>query len=118
MFLIKYRVPQLCCRYPSMISHAPLARFQLKCCDLMIMGIRMPKINGFDLYRQLKKSDTSVRVCFLTSFKSMNEEVQKDVSHNRCQGIYQKKPVSISNLANQIEAAIASKYHQQVRFAL
>jgi DNA-binding response OmpR family regulator len=62
---------------PSMISHAPLARFQLKCCDLMIMGIRMPKINGFDLYRQLKKSDTSVRVCFLAGFKSMNEEFKK-----------------------------------------
>jgi DNA-binding response OmpR family regulator len=35
--------------------HAALAGFQLKYYDLMIIDIKMPRINGFDLYRQLKK---------------------------------------------------------------
>ncbi len=48
--------------------HSALASFQPKYYDLMIIDIRMPRINGFDLYRQLKKRDTSVRVCFLTAF--------------------------------------------------
>jgi YesN/AraC family two-component response regulator len=28
----------------------------------MIIDIRMPRINGFDLYRQVKKRDTGVKV--------------------------------------------------------
>lgn len=68
----------------------------------------MPRINGFDLYRQLKKRDTSVKVCFLTAFQIYYEEFRKmfpiiDVK------AFIRKPVNISNLAKQIDAAIASK---------
>lgn len=35
--------------------HSAVASFQPKYYDLMIIDIRMPRINGFDLYRQLKK---------------------------------------------------------------
>ena len=44
--------------------HSVLASFQPKYYDLMIIDIRMPRINGFDLYRQLKKRDTSVKSAF------------------------------------------------------
>ena len=44
--------------------HSALARFQPKYYDIMIIDIRMPRINGFDLYRQLKKRDTSVKSAF------------------------------------------------------
>ena len=88
--------------------HSALASFQPKYYDLMIIDIRMPRINGFDLYRQLKKGDTSVKVCFLTAFQIYYEEFRKmfptiDVK------AFIRKPVSISNLAKQIDAAIASK---------
>jgi two-component system, OmpR family, response regulator ChvI len=87
---------------------AVLARFQPMYYDLMIIDIRMPKINGFDLYRQLKKRDTGVKVCFLTAFQIYYEEFRKmfptiDVK------AFIRKPVSISNLVDQINAAIESK---------
>lgn len=87
---------------------AVLASFRPMYYDLMIIDIRMPKINGFDLYRQLKKRDTGVKVCFLTAFQIYYEEFRKmfptiDVK------AFIRKPVSISNLVNQIDAAIASK---------
>ena len=40
---------------------AALASFQPMHYDIMIIDIRMPRINGFDLYRQVKKWDTGVR---------------------------------------------------------
>ena len=43
---------------------AALASFQPMYYDLMIIDIRMPRINGFNLYRQLKKRDTGVRSAF------------------------------------------------------
>jgi two-component system, OmpR family, response regulator ChvI len=88
--------------------HAVLESFQPGYYDLMIIDIRMPRINGFDLYRQLKKKDTSVKVCFLTAFQIYYEEFRKmfptiDVKS------FIRKPISISNLVNQIDIAIASK---------
>ncbi|MDQ3868448.1 MAG: response regulator [Thermoproteota archaeon] len=34
--------------------------------DLIILDIKMPKMNGFELYREIKKRDDKVKVCFLT----------------------------------------------------
>jgi DNA-binding response OmpR family regulator len=87
---------------------AALASFKPNYYDLMIIDIRMPIINGFDLYRELKKRDNSVRVCFLTAFEIYYEEFRKlfptiDVK------AFIRKPVSISNLVSQINAFIASK---------
>ena len=87
---------------------AALAAFKPRYYDLMIIDIRMPSINGFDLYRELKKRDSAVRVCFLTAFEIYYEEFRKlfptiDVK------AFIRKPVSISNLVNQINAIIASK---------
>src|SRR3712207_830491 len=85
-----------------------LASFQPMYYDIMVIDIRMPRINGFDLYRQVKKRDIGVKVCFLTAFQVYYEEFKKmfptiDVK------AFIRKPVSISNLVNQINVAIASK---------
>jgi two-component system, OmpR family, response regulator ChvI len=87
---------------------AALASFKPNYYDLMIIDIRMPSINGFGLYRELKKRDNSIRVCFLTAFEIYYEEFRKlfptiDVK------AFIRKPVSISNLGSQINAFIASK---------
>ena len=87
---------------------AALVSYQPMYYDLMLIDIRMPRINGFNLYRQLKKKDTGVKVCFLTAFQIYYEEFRKmfptiDVK------AFIRKPVSISNLVNQINVAITSK---------
>jgi DNA-binding response OmpR family regulator len=87
---------------------AALATFQPMYYDLMIIDIRMPRINGFDLYRQLKKKDTGVKVCFLTAFQIYYEEFRKMFPSIDFKAFI-RKPVSISNLINQTNAAIASK---------
>ncbi|HEX2124706.1 MAG TPA: response regulator, partial [Nitrososphaeraceae archaeon] len=35
--------------------------------ELLILDMKMPGINGFELYRQIKKIDDKVKVCFLTA---------------------------------------------------
>jgi DNA-binding response OmpR family regulator len=37
--------------------------------DLLILDIKMPKMNGFELCRRIKKIDSKVRVCFLTDLQ-------------------------------------------------
>jgi DNA-binding response OmpR family regulator len=36
--------------------------------DLLILDIKMPDMNGFELYEEIRKIDNKVRVCFLTAF--------------------------------------------------
>ena len=35
--------------------------------ELLILDIKMPNMNGFELYMQIKKIDDKVKVCFLTA---------------------------------------------------
>jgi CheY-like chemotaxis protein len=36
--------------------------------DLLIHDIKMPDMNGFELYEEIRKIDNKVKTCFLTAF--------------------------------------------------
>ena len=84
-----------------------LSNFKPQYHDLVIIDIRMPHINGFDLYRELKKKDSSVRVCFLTAFEIYYEEFRK-MFPNIDVRAFVRKPVGIAALVKQINAVIES----------
>ena len=44
-----------------------LSSFKLGLYDLAILDIKMPQMNGFQLYEEIKKIDRSVKVCFITA---------------------------------------------------
>jgi CheY-like chemotaxis protein len=44
-----------------------LQRFKANYFDLLILDIKMPKMNGFDVDIELKKRDRRIKVCFLTA---------------------------------------------------
>jgi DNA-binding response OmpR family regulator len=50
-----------------------LKNFKANFYDLIILDIRMPKMNGFDLYKQIRKIDNKVKVCFLTAWSDFRD---------------------------------------------
>ena len=64
--------------------------------DLVITDVRMPEMNGFELYREIRKKDAKVKVCFLTASEMYDEEFKKTVPIEAACLI--EKPVSISEL--------------------
>src|SRR5579872_5295371 len=42
--------------------------------DLILLDFRMPGMNGFQVYRELRKTDAKVRICFLTAFDVYERE--------------------------------------------
>ena len=45
--------------------------------DLVILDIKMPKIDGFELYTKIREKDPKVKICFLTAIARFNEEFSK-----------------------------------------
>ena len=45
--------------------------------DLVILDIKMPKMDGFELYYKIREKDPSVKICFLTAIAVLNREFRK-----------------------------------------
>ena len=44
---------------------------------LVILDIKMPKMDGFELYTKIGEKDPQVKICFLTAITKFNEEFRK-----------------------------------------
>ena len=54
-----------------------LSNFKLGLYDLLLLDIRMPKMNGFELYQKMREIDSNVKICFLTASELFYEEYRR-----------------------------------------
>jgi CheY-like chemotaxis protein len=83
-----------------------LASFKAGVYDLLLLDIRMPNINGFELYEELKKIDDKPKVCFITAYELYYEALKKDFPELDI-GCFIKKPISIEALVMKIREELA-----------
>lgn len=55
-----------------------LTRFKAQFYDLVFIDITMPDLNGFELFRRLRKKDRKVNVCFITAFQSYYDPIKEE----------------------------------------
>jgi two-component system, OmpR family, response regulator ChvI len=82
-----------------------LSNFKAGTYDLLILDIRMPKMSGFQLYREILKKDSRARVCFITAFEINYDEFRKmfpSINAN----CFIRKPISIVELARLIRETL------------
>lgn len=83
-----------------------LKRFKPNFYALVLIDIMMPKMNGFELYEQLKKIDPDVKVCFLTASEVYHHKVM-EVKHCALnEDLFLQKPISNENLVREIDKKI------------
>jgi DNA-binding response OmpR family regulator len=77
--------------------------------DLLILDIKMPRMNGFQLYREIKNIDNKVKVCFLTALNEMHdyEEFKRDVYPKAGERYFIQKPVENRTLLKQLNEIMA-----------
>jgi two-component system, OmpR family, response regulator ChvI len=76
--------------------------------DLLILDIKMPKMNGFQLYREIKNIDDKVKVCFLTALSEMHdyEEFKREVFPKAGERYFIQKPVENQTLLKRLNEII------------
>lgn len=79
-----------------------ISRFKPGLYDLMILDIRMPGMNGFQLYHKIRHIDDKVKVCFLTAFEEARGEFNSSFQFLEEIKCYLKKPISVHDLVKRL----------------
>ncbi len=77
-----------------------LAAFKKAYYDLLIIDIKMPGMNGFDLFREIRKIDDRSRVVFMTAFENYENEALKAFLNINSDLL--KKPFEMSELVSHV----------------
>ena len=79
-----------------------LSKFKPGSYDLIILDIKMPKMDGFELYHEIKKKDDNAKVCFLTASELYYEEFRKKEYCALDRNLFIQKPIDNEDLVKEI----------------
>ena len=74
--------------------------------DLVILDIKMPRMDGFELYLKIREKDPKVKICFLTAsemyyekFRKARDEFGRTIGEN----YFIQKPIKSEELIKKLE---------------
>ena len=73
--------------------------------DLVILDIKMPNIDGFELYLKIREMDPKVKICFLTVIATFNEDFRKTrlaLGKTISEDYFIQKPVEMDDLLKKL----------------
>jgi len=85
-----------------------LENFKSSRYDLLILDIKMPVMNGFQLYAQMKKIDLNIKALFLTALTDLQEydAFKKEVFPKEGQRHFIQKPIENEEIIERVNAII------------
>ena len=83
-----------------------LSKYKPGLYDLVILDIKMPKMDGFELYHEIKKKDNNANVCFLTASELYYEEFRKKEYCALDRNLFIRKPIENEELVKEINKMI------------
>ena len=79
-----------------------LAEFRPSFYDLVLLDVRMPGLNGFELFEKIRSKDQRVKVCFLTAFETYRSEFSRSFPFLDEVKCFLKKPITVSDLVKKL----------------
>jgi CheY-like chemotaxis protein len=83
-----------------------ISKFRSNFYDLLLIDIRMPVLDGFHLYKKLRRRD-KVKACFITSFEEYYQSIKQE--HPLLEkelSCLIRKPISLKDFLNHIKNAL------------
>jgi two-component system, OmpR family, response regulator ChvI len=82
-----------------------LSNFKADSYDLVLLDIKMPKLNGFKLCEKMKGVDSKVRVCLISAFDIDSPELRNMVPSLGVE-CFIRKPILVKDLIKRIETEL------------
>lgn len=82
------------------------SQFKAGLYDLVLLDIKMPKMDGFELYQQLQKIDPKLRICFMTAFEVYFDALRELFPDAYSSVCFVKKPFMVTDLIQRITKEI------------
>lgn len=73
--------------------------------DLLLLDVRMPGMNGFELYQKILEIEPSVKVCFITAYEEYYDGSKRNTNQIEYDCLI-KKPISIVDLIDKVKLKI------------
>jgi DNA-binding NtrC family response regulator len=80
-----------------------LQNFKRGTYQLLILDIKMPKMNGLDFLDKIKKEDDKIKVCFFTASEEFASNYKNVFKNSQDKFLFISKPISIPKMTKQIE---------------
>jgi CheY-like chemotaxis protein len=83
--------------------------------DLLLLDIKMPKMNGFELYKKIKdieggydddKNNDKPRVCFITAYEGYRNQFNELFPTLEEVDCFLKKPISLPDLVKAVKSQL------------
>ena len=84
-----------------------LSNFKAGLYDLLLIDVKMPKMNGFELYREIEKMDNKAKVCFITAFEVYYKSLRELFPTTKVD-CYIKKPITTDELVQRIKTELVA----------
>jgi DNA-binding NtrC family response regulator len=79
-----------------------LSNFKPNEFGLLILDIRMPVMNGFELFKKIKEIDNRVQACFITAYEDYRDEFKESFPMLDEAKYFIRKPKAIEDLVNHV----------------
>jgi len=83
--------------------------------DLVILDIKMPKMDGFELYNKIKEKDPKAKICFLTATEIYYEKFRKlrtGLGKTIDEDYFIQKPINIEDLIKKLTFIMNNKNNE------
>jgi DNA-binding response OmpR family regulator len=82
-----------------------LSNFKSDLYDCLIIDLRLPKMDGFELYDKMKAIDNKVKICFITAYE-VNYRALRQVFPEPKLECFIQKPIEINKLVGRIKSEL------------
>ena len=89
-------------------SFLALKKFKADLYNLVMLDIRMPELNGFALYQEIRRLDKKIKICFLTAGETY-DGVYSDIFSSLPVNHFIRKPIDNEGLIKRINEIIVDE---------
>jgi len=83
-----------------------LSNYKAGLYDLILLDIRMPDMNGYELYNKIRDIDDKARVCFITAYEESLNDFKKLFPNLEEVDCFIRKPIEIDNLVKIVKSKV------------